>query len=205
MKIKDEYSSLNKVNLKWAIEFLSVFTVLFIISLFVYNEIYYFSFILAVNLFIGIEGIHYRSVHAELRSNLDSRPKEINPKELVSRSAGLPDHEKERLFSRLMEHMQQHKRFLDPDLRLSDIADELKTNRQYLSQVINHKTSESFYHFVNKYRVDEFIIRLQSEEYRNMSIEGIANNVGFNSKSAFYSAFRKEKGCTPKSFMKKGG
>lgn len=203
--IRSEYSNPRKMNLSWAVKFLSVFTILFILSLFVFNEIYYFSFILAGNLFIGIEGIHHRSIHRELRSNIVSTPEEIDQREVFSRHAGLPEQEKEKLFNRLSEHIQQHKRYLDPDLRLSEIAKDLKTNRQYLSQVINQKTGESLYHFVNKYRVNEFISRLQSEEYRKMSIEGMANNVGFNSKSAFYSAFKKEKGCTPKNFIKNAG
>lgn len=204
-KIKEEYSNINRINLSWAIKFLVLFTFLFIISLFVFNEIYYFSFILFVNLFIGIEAIQYRSVHEEIRSNIEFDTERRNTKEFVSRSAGLPEQEKEILFTRLKEYMLDNKKYLNPDLRLSSITKDLKTNRQYLSQVINHKTGENFYHFVNKYRIDEFISRIQSEEYRNMSIEGMANNVGFRSKSAFYGAFKKEKGCTPKSFMKNTG
>jgi len=61
----------------------------------------------------------------------------------------------------------------------------------------------SFQDFINKYRVEEFIYRLRNGENDHFTLLGIANQVGFNSKSSFNATFKKFKGLTPTDYRKK--
>ncbi len=202
-KIKQEYSYLKGINLRWATRFLVIFTIMFILSLIIYNEDYYFTFILLVNLIIGFAGVHYRYVHYELKNQLN-QPGQTEGKLCGKYAYSLiSEEEKDRIYESLQEYIEVGKKYVNPDLRLSDIAKDIHTNRQYLSQVINERSGENFYHFINKFRIREFIDQLENDASRNISIEGMACNAGFKSKTSFYSTFKRVKGCTPKTFMKK--
>lgn len=60
----------------------------------------------------------------------------------------------------------------------------------------------NFYNFINRYRIQEAIKLMNSESSGKFSIEGIARQSGFNSRSSFYTAFKTETGLTPSSFLK---
>ena len=77
----------------------------------------------------------------------------------------------------------------------------MNTNKSYLSQVINEYFRKNFSTFVNEYRVKEASRLLLEKESENYTIEAIANSVGFKSKSAFNSAFKKFTGITPSYFV----
>jgi AraC-like DNA-binding protein len=81
------------------------------------------------------------------------------------------------------------------------LAEKLNTNKSYLSQVINEYFRKNFSTFVNEYRVKEASRLLLEKESENYTIEAIANSVGFKSKSAFNSAFKKFTGITPSYFV----
>ena len=60
----------------------------------------------------------------------------------------------------------------------------------------------AFNRFINGYRINEAIRLLMDPGFNGLSVEGIASSVGFISKSAFYSAFRKITGLTPVEYRK---
>ncbi|MDW5290239.1 helix-turn-helix domain-containing protein [Formosa sp. PL04] len=93
------------------------------------------------------------------------------------------------------------KPYLNPKLTISEIADKLNTNPQRLSQVINEKTGMNFNDAINSFRIEEAKLLLASENYNKLTIEAIAHKSGFNSKSPFYTAFKKNTGLTPKQFI----
>ncbi|WP_084137994.1 helix-turn-helix domain-containing protein [Chryseolinea serpens] len=69
-----------------------------------------------------------------------------------------------------------------------------------LSKLINERCGKSFAEFINEKRVQEFIRRMNDGQYRNLSLLGIALDVGFNSKSSFNLIFKKVTGHTPTEF-----
>jgi AraC-like DNA-binding protein len=105
------------------------------------------------------------------------------------------------LYNNLLQLMEQEKIFLNNKLTIEDVAKKLNTNRTYLSQIINEKTHSNFNNFINKYRVQEAQIRLLNDENKSYTIEGIAQSVGFSSKSTFNGAFKKITGLTPSEFI----
>ena len=96
--------------------------------------------------------------------------------------------------------METKQLFLDPGLNLATLAEELKLPTHQVSKLINEKLGRSFSDLVNEYRVEEFIRRMNDTKYKTYSLYGIALDVGFSSKSAFNSAFKKIKGKTPSEF-----
>jgi YesN/AraC family two-component response regulator len=100
--------------------------------------------------------------------------------------------------------MVKEKVYLDDALTIHSLAAQLKTNRKYLSQLINTEFKKSFVVFVNEYRVAEAKELLKSEENRAFTIEAIGYKAGFKSKSAFNTVFKKISGETPSSFLKEG-
>ncbi len=201
-KIKEEFSYEKGINLKWATEVLLVFTSFFVISLFIKSETFNFAYILFIAILIGTNSVNY--VHKHYNALIESQKFLNNSQEKNSRYSysSLSENEKKKLIKKVEDYMLNDKKFLDPNLRLSTMAQKLDTNRQYISQVINEYNGQNFYHFTNKFRIDEFIKMYKEGQLVNLSIEGMANKVGFKSKSSFYGAFKKVKGTTPKEFLK---
>ena len=105
----------------------------------------------------------------------------------------------EKIKEELLEVIENEKPYLDQNLNIFTLAKRLNTNSKYLSQVINHEFDKSFVHFINEYRVEEAKKVLLSNN--NYTIEAQSQMVGFKSKSAFNSAFKRHTGKTPSVFI----
>lgn len=92
--------------------------------------------------------------------------------------------------------------YLNPRLRLSELAMLLGTNRTYLSQYFNQNCESTFYDFVNDYRIHHAKLLLHSTDD---TLETIAMNSGFNSLSTFRSAFVQREGMSPIEFRASNG
>lgn len=104
-------------------------------------------------------------------------------------------------FKQLSQLIEQEQLFLDPNFSLSVLAQKMKVNAKYLSQSINENQGQSFSRFINKQRVEKAKQLLRNPDFDNYSIEGIAIEVGFRSKSAFYKAFKEVTGLSPKEYQ----
>ncbi|WP_394175978.1 helix-turn-helix domain-containing protein [Thalassotalea litorea] len=96
--------------------------------------------------------------------------------------------------------MLQTKAYMDPDITLDKLADELKTPARDLSMLINRHFGVNFYEFVNKYRIEEAKKMLIDPKESKTTITDIYLAVGFNSKSVFYTFFKKFEGMTPSKY-----
>lgn len=118
------------------------------------------------------------------------------------KTSTLDQFQKDIIHERIKQVMDQQKLFLQSDLTIEKLAIEIKTNKSYISQVINETENQNFSSFLNDYRIREARRLLLDSEYHNLTIESIARMVGFNSKSAFNNAFKKFTGLTPSFFIK---
>jgi AraC-like DNA-binding protein len=96
--------------------------------------------------------------------------------------------------------MTDEKIFLEKDLTLTSLANKIPTSSHTLSRVINEHYGLSFSDFVNRYRVDEFIVKAADGD--QASFLNLAFQVGFSSKPTFNRAFKKAKGSAPRDFFK---
>lgn len=123
----------------------------------------------------------------------------IQKKEKYSKS-GLTIEKMEEMRGKLITFMEESKIYLKNDLNIEDIVKELGIPGSHLSQVLNQSIGKNFFLFVNEYRVNEVIGKLNDPNYAEHGIFRIALESGFNSKSSFHSIFRKVTGKTPNEF-----
>ena len=98
--------------------------------------------------------------------------------------------------------MHKEKPYLNSELTLPQLADQLKVSVHHLSQVINEQCGMNFSDFINQHRIEEMKIRLTDARYQHFKIEQLAFDTGFNSKSTFQAAFKKFTGLTPSEYRK---
>ncbi|WP_345007686.1 helix-turn-helix domain-containing protein, partial [Snuella lapsa] len=98
--------------------------------------------------------------------------------------------------------MKSEKLYLDPDLRLSNLANKIDVSSNHLSMLLNDYVGLNFYDYVNYYRVEEVKKRLMDLRYQHQTISSIGGDCGFNSKSAFYRIFKNVTGKTPSQYQK---
>ena len=94
------------------------------------------------------------------------------------------------------------KPFLNPQVSLSELSDQLSISSKHLSQVINQSFNKSFFDFINSYRIQEVQQILKESKDDKITVLEAMYDAGFNSKSSFNTAFKKETGQTPTEFRK---
>ncbi|MGA2142345.1 MAG: AraC family transcriptional regulator, partial [Brevinematales bacterium] len=95
--------------------------------------------------------------------------------------------------------MDKEKPYLDPEFTLQDLADMADIPRNRLSWILNKQKKQSFYDFLNLYRINEAKRLMITGEFSN--ILKIAYNSGFKSKSTFYSSFKRITTKTPSEYL----
>ncbi len=91
---------------------------------------------------------------------------------------------------------------LSPELSLTALSEKLGVSSNTLSKAINSEFGMNFNDFINRKRVKVAQERLLDSEFSHFTVEAIGNSVGFNSKSAFYSAFKKHATTSPSAYVK---
>ena len=92
--------------------------------------------------------------------------------------------------------------YLDGELTLQKLAKALAVSPHHLSQTINEQLNQNFIDFINAYRIEEAKRMLVDPAKKHYSILAVSEEVGFNSKSAFNTAFKKHANMTPSEFRK---
>ncbi|GAB5399157.1 MAG: hypothetical protein Aureis2KO_07420 [Aureisphaera sp.] len=196
---KDNISEFSTVRNRWARVLASLYF-LFVLAYISYYVLVNFSFfndqwdyMISIMMSLGIYTIGYfifmqpQVFNGELYSQL------FLP--IKNKNESLESSLMSELFERLTQHMEQEKPFIDNELRLVHLADQLGFSTHLLSKVINKKAGKNFNQFVNEYRLLE-AQQLLSEGDES-SIKSIYFEVGFNNKATFYNAFKKKFNCTP--------
>ncbi|HLP03926.1 MAG TPA: helix-turn-helix domain-containing protein [Paludibacter sp.] len=132
------------------------------------------------------------------------REKENNPAAKYS-TIKLNSERAEEIRERVVEYMNAKKPYLKMDYSLTDMSRDLKVLPTQLSMVINSKLNCSFPEYLNSLRIKRALELLNKASNNNLTIEAIAYESGFNNRTSFYKAFKKETGKLPKDFLKKPG
>lgn len=93
--------------------------------------------------------------------------------------------------------------YLQPDFSLAALSETVNIPKHHLSQVINSEMHSSFYDLVNAKRIEYAMHKIR--ESHNLTLEGLGYECGFNSKSTFFSNFKKKTGKTPGEYKKEIG
>ena len=107
------------------------------------------------------------------------------------------DASQEELLGRILSVMEDTEVICDPKFSINVLAGLVQANHQYVSQVINNGLSKNFRSFRNAYRIREAQRLLSEPDSDKFTIESVAMQVGFRSRSAFREAFMEVTGVNP--------
>jgi AraC-like DNA-binding protein len=141
----------------------------------------------------------FNEIHIEGKIQRKENLLEENTDPKYERS-GLKNKDAREYLNRLLKYMEEKKPYLNVDLSIHDVSDELEIPRHYLTQVINGMMGKNFYTFINEYRINEVKKLLVDENYAKFTLTSISFEAGFNSKSSFNSVFKTATGMTPSQF-----
>ncbi|OJJ15986.1 hypothetical protein BKI52_35015 [marine bacterium AO1-C] len=117
--------------------------------------------------------------------------------------SSLSDVDKTAILQKLLHLMETEKIYRDNLLSLPQLAKMVNTSSHNISQVLNERLQKNFFGLLAYYRVEEAKQVLADPTQQNLTIEQIAETVGYNSKSAFNNAFKKLAGETPSAYRKR--
>jgi AraC-like DNA-binding protein len=112
-------------------------------------------------------------------------------------------HLEENKFQQIRTYIEKNKRFRDPTFSLEKLASEMKISTSKLSHLINQESGYNFSDYINYLRVEKAKKYLTKSNYSAYTIVAIGLECGFNSKSTFYTAFKKFTHITPSEFREK--
>ncbi|MEY3367201.1 MAG: hypothetical protein RI973_356 [Bacteroidota bacterium] len=104
------------------------------------------------------------------------------------------------LFEKVTSRINGKKRYLDPHLKITDIAFELGTNEKYISQAISQGAKAKFVDYIAGLRVNEAKRLLAESGNSSLSIKEIAMKSGFGNQPQFQRKFKEITGMTPVAF-----
>ncbi|WP_421785754.1 helix-turn-helix domain-containing protein [Hyphobacterium sp.] len=134
-------------------------------------------------------------------SETDSPVSGAEPHEKYARSA-LSGDRSEKIAERLLKAMRTEQLYLDPNLSLMKLSKHVSTPPNLVSQTLNEQLGVNFFDFVARWRIEDAKSRILTHKD---SVFNIALDVGFNSRSTFYKAFKRETGQTPREFSRAAG
>jgi AraC-like DNA-binding protein len=205
------YDDLNWI--KWFIRFGGLVMLLWAVAVivksltgdeFVYLFLRFSSSILLY--WIGYQGFYKYNVVRDriyLRSSIETNSVLITPNNYEKPSTKSDDFFNEKHqndFENVKNHVIGNKLYLDPLLSMETLASDLGMSKSYFSKLINSYSTYNFSDFINSLRVEQAKKFLSSNEFNEYTIVAIGLECGFNSKSTFYSAFKKFTSETPTSY-----
>ncbi len=116
--------------------------------------------------------------------------------------SGLGLEEAQLLIEKLEREMRNSHAYRDASLSLADLASRLETSPHDLSRALNQFAGETFFEYLSRYRVEDLKQRLADPSMDHLTMEALAEEAGFPSRSSFYAAFRRRMGVTPSAFRR---
>lgn len=202
-KIKMSFSSIEKINLNWLkiiTSVIIVFDILFILLLYLPTLLNFnptipnIILIVLMVLLIFITAI-FGFRQPEIFQVLPSQSRSVKYK-----TSGLSEKKALEIEQTLVDFLKSKKPYLNENLNIDELSDNLNVTPAYLSQVLNERLGVNFYTLINTYRIEEAKKLITSSEYSHFKLEAISYEVGFKSKSTFNAAFKKITGTTPSQF-----
>ncbi len=198
------YSNTDAYRLKWLYRLLMIFAVLwFLWTPFTIIDYVVFDFQLGISDYYPIYVLLsiitiWISAEAFLRPEIILL--ETNKQTILEKKP--PSKEIVKKASWLKEQMETNLFYLNSELTLKSLADDLKIHPNILSKIINDGLHKNFSDFVNGFRVNAVVDRLHDANYDHVTLLGISFECGFNSKTTFNRVFKSIKGVTPLDYKK---
>jgi AraC-like DNA-binding protein len=219
LRIKENYSNVDRVNLRWLLWFAGAAASIWILAIVLNTgelgdrlREEHVSLAIAVLVYgIGYMGLRQPEVFRYQTAEFPIPVREVAgalplpeppPSAESSRyvRSGLTEEEAQALERRLREVMERDRPWSDSELTLPELAARLDTSPHKLSEVLNAQVGQTFYDFVNAYRVREVQRRIEAGDAERLKMLALAMDAGFASKSTFNQVFKKHTSQTPSDF-----
>ena len=105
------------------------------------------------------------------------------------------------LKGRLEQLMLDKKPYLNRKLLKAELAESLGVSSPELARLLNESIGMNFFEYVNYFRIKEFVVLAKTARARELTLFGLAQEAGFNSKTTFNKAFRDLMGTSPKTYF----
>lgn len=162
-------------------------------------NIYINLFFLGVVYLVAFYSIRQKEIYpkgvilSEVVEDNDPQDRETS----IQKNKPLADGELSALKDKLLGLMERERPYLDSDLNLIKLAEQMQISTHQLSYLINAGFGENFFNFINKYRVRKAEELLKNPDYDHLNIVVIGYESGFNSKTSFNTTFKKMTTYTP--------
>ncbi|EWH08224.1 AraC family transcriptional regulator [Catenovulum agarivorans DS-2] len=150
--------------------------------------------LLQPRIYRGKERSYVRAVQAVDEQAVEQKAKYHN--------SALSEADMLRISNKLDKLMSEDCVYLQADLSMPQLADMLSVSANYLSQTLNSVYQMSFFDYVNQQRIAYAKQQLSNPKLKDKSVVDVAVDSGFNSRSAFYTAFNKNVGMTPAQYRR---
>jgi AraC-like DNA-binding protein len=215
LRVRQSYSNIERVNLTWLLWLAGAAAAIWVMATSlklggVGSRIRDDHISLAIA--VVVYGIGYRGLRQPEIFTYDTveppgtpdvpPPLEPAPAERRQERSTLSPREAERLERDLLSLMETERPWREPDLTLADLAIRVESTPHKVSELLNARLGQTFYDFVNGYRVQEVQRRIASGENRTRTMLTLALDAGFASKSTFNQAFKSRTGQTPSDYRK---
>ncbi len=201
-EVNNQFSSVTFKELKWARLFVVlglIFTISWILVEIFFESEYTTLIFSCINVmllyWISLRGILQHSI-----SSLISNQKPTSNSNKSDNTEKEPKQQSLTLLKNLDEYIVKNEIFTKPELTIIDLADGLDVHPRKISNALNSVYQQNFNSYVNGYRIEKAKMLVKSDVANNLSIQGIGSSVGFQSKSSFYTAFKKVTGTTPSKY-----
>ena len=209
--LKESYSNIEKINLNWLVYLILGISIIWFVVYLIQDDRVIFGLASVYLIWLAYFGTkqvnifnnnHYLN---EIKSNsnvvdevlnfIETKPseksiteKKINPELNV-------------VAEKINVAINIDKLFLNPELTLNDLAEQINETSTLVSNAINQVNGKNFYDLINEKRITEFLSQVNLPENKNYTLLSIAYDCGFNSKSSFNRNFKKITGKTPKEYL----
>ncbi|WP_299125353.1 AraC family transcriptional regulator [uncultured Tenacibaculum sp.] len=195
-KVNNYYSNIEQKTLTWLkslIYFILLLHATFILeNLIPINNSIPSIIIFAMVYWIGYNGFSQPEILNDVVDITKDKVKEIKQEDTLVES--------QKEYDYLKDTIQEKRLYAKQNITLRDLALSLEMKENRISALIKLHSKTTFYHFINRFRVEEFKKSMKSTKSKQLSVFGLAQEVGFSSKSTFYSAFKAVEGMTPKQY-----
>ena len=98
--------------------------------------------------------------------------------------------------------MEITKPYLNPDMSIQELAEQVKIPSRIISEVVNNFIGQNFNDYVNNYRVEEYKKLAEDSSKNHYTVLALGYEAGFKSKTTFNTAFKKFTGKTPSEYRR---
>ncbi len=191
---KAPWFNFNFISVTYGISLSAISIFLFVSPKILYGFLPEIKFVIPVTVSGTSESLPGKEIEVDKQTTVDIPQQEVSTKELSEVQEEAAE------LAILLNHMKQNKPFVKQGFTIQELSNQTGIPIYQLSPLINGHFKMNFANWINRFRVEHFLELAQ--ENKQMTLEALSREAGFTSRSNFINAFKKEKGVTPREYLK---